>query len=122
MRCCVRLWGLKVALSGTLLRGPALNCQMTPSVSPLKWQLLQLCQPSLERRLRKELVPGTESNLPREEKNISAPTRLVSPWEPEAGRSEVETTAITESVVRSTTETLRETKFATYARVPSEVM
>src|SRR5438445_11347703 len=113
MRCCVRLCGLKVALSGTLLRGPALNCQMTPSVSPLKWQLEQDCQPSLERRLRREFVPGIESKLPREEKNISAPTRFVSPAEPEAGKSDVETTAMTESVVRSTTETLRETKFAT---------
>ena len=113
MRCSARLWGLNVALSGTLFRGPALNCQMTPSVRPLKWQLAQACQPSLESRLRKELVPGMVSKLPREEKNISAPTRLVSPCEAGAGRSDVETTAITESVARSTTETLRETKFAT---------
>src|SRR6266568_3222983 len=113
MRCCVRLWGLKVALSGTLLRGPALNCQITPSVNPLKWQLAQLCQPSLERRSRSELVPGIVSKLPRDEKNISAPTRLVSPGEAGAGRSEVGTTAMTPSLVRSTTETLRETKLAT---------
>src|SRR5437667_5356160 len=99
MRCCVRLWGLKVAFSGTLLRGPALNCQMTPSVKPLKWQLAQLCQPSLESLSRSELVPGIESKLPREEKNISAPTRLVSPAEPGAGKSELETTAITLSLL-----------------------
>src|SRR5439155_24011932 len=117
-RCWVRLCGVKVAFKGTLLRGPALNCQITPSVSPLKWQLLQLCQPSLESRSRKELVPGMASKWPREEKNISAPTRLVSPCEPGAGRSEVGTTAITESFVRSTTETFHETKLATYAREP----
>src|SRR5262245_51259915 len=78
-RCCVRRCGLKLALSGTLFRGPALNCQITPSVSPLKWQLEQLCQPAFERRSRSELVPGMESKFPREEKNISAPTRFVSP-------------------------------------------
>src|SRR5215475_13391142 len=113
MRCWVRLCGVKLALSGTLLRGPALNCHTTPSVSPLKWQLAQFCQPSLERRSRSELVPGIESKLPREEKNISAPTRFVSPGDPGAGRSKVGTTAITVSFVRSTTETLRETKLAT---------
>src|ERR1051326_7494127 len=91
---------------------------MTPSVKPLKWQLAQLCQPSLDRRSRKEFVPGIESKFPREEKNISAPTRLVSPCEPGAGKSELDTTAMTASLVRSTTETLRETKLATYARVP----
>src|SRR5947207_14377215 len=99
MRCWVRLCGLKVELSGTLLRGPALNCQITPSVRPLKWQLAQACQPCWERRSRSELVPGIESKLPREEKNISAPTRLVSPTEPGAGRSEVGTAAMTESLV-----------------------
>src|SRR5262249_1460894 len=79
----------------------------------------QLCQPWLESRSRSEFVPGIVSKFPREEKNISAPTRLVSPWLPAAGRSEVWTVAMTESVVRSTTETLRETKFATYATVPA---
>src|SRR6266550_9602572 len=113
MRCWVRLCGLKVELSGTLLRGPALNCQITPSVRPLKWQLAQPCQPSLERRSRSELVPGIVSKLPREEKKISAPTRLVSPAEPGAGKSEVEITATTVSLVRFTTDTLRETKLAT---------
>src|SRR5438105_4323282 len=113
MRCSARLWGLNVPLSGTLFRGPALNCQITPSVRPLKWQLLQLCQPCCESRSRSELVPGTVSKLPREEKNISAPTRLVSPAAPGAGRSEVCTTAMTESLAKSTTETLRETKLAT---------
>src|SRR5881397_3964338 len=113
MRCWVRLCGLKVELSGTLLRGPALNCQMIPSVSPLKWQIAQPCQPCWERRSRSELVPGIESKLPREEKNISAPTRLVSPAEAGAGRSELCTVAITVSVVRSTTDILRETKLAT---------
>src|SRR5881628_1111043 len=113
-RCWLRFCGLKLECNGTLLRGPAANCQMTPSVRPLKWQLAQLCQPSLESRSRRELVPGIVSKLPREEKNISAPTRLVSPTEPGAGRSEPETTEITVSLlVRSTTETLRETKFAT---------
>src|SRR5437899_7779492 len=100
MRCWVRLCGLKVELSGTLLRGPALNCQTIPSVSPLKWQLAQPCHPSLESRSRSELVPGIESKLPREEKNISAPTKLVSPPEPGAGRLKLCTTAITVSVVR----------------------
>src|SRR5258706_4854009 len=95
---------------------------MTPSVRPLKWQLAQLCQPSLERRSRSELVPGIESKLPREEKNISAPTRFVSPCVLCAGKSEVGTTAMTESVVRSTTETLRETKLATYAPLPLLLM
>src|SRR6185436_8195193 len=113
MRCWARLCGLKLELSGTLLRGPAANCQTTPSVSPLKWQLAQPCQPSLDRRSRNEFVPGIESKLPREEKNISAPTRFVSPADPGAGKSDVGTTAMTASVVRSTTETLRETKFAT---------
>ena len=79
----------------------------------MKWQLEQLCHPSLDSRSRNELVPGIASKLPREEKNISAPTRLVSPTEPGAGKSEVETTAMTVSLVRSTTETLRETKLAT---------
>src|SRR5512136_1242554 len=101
MRCTERLCGLKLALSGTLLRGPELNCQITPSVRPLKWQLEQACQPSLESRLRSEFVPGIVSKLPREEKNISAPTRLVSPAEPGAGRSEVDMTAMTVSFVRS---------------------
>src|ERR1051326_6091890 len=104
---------LKLALSGTLLRGPALNCQITPSVSPLKWQLAQFCQPAWESRLCNELVPGMVSKLPREEKNISAPTRLVSPWEPGTGRLAVWTVAMTLSFVRFTTETLRETKFIT---------
>src|SRR5438093_10933485 len=113
MRCWVRFCGLKLAWSGTLLRGPALNCHMTPSVRPLKWQLAQLCQPSLERRLRRELVPGIWSKFPREEKNISAPTRLVSPTEPGVGKSELDTAAMTVSFVKSTTETLRETKLAT---------
>src|SRR6185503_10368627 len=102
-----------VEFNGTLLRGPAANCQMTPSVSPLKWQLEQACQPSLERRSRSEFVPGIVSKLPRDEKNISAPTRLVSACEPGVGRSEVCTTASTVSLVRFTTETLRETKLAT---------
>src|SRR5204862_3911321 len=112
-RCWVRFCGLKLACRGTLLRGPALNCQITPSVSPLKWQLAQLCHPSLESRSRNEFVPGIESKLPRDEKNISAPTRLVSPWELGAGRLKVGTVAMTESVVKLTTETLRETKFIT---------
>src|SRR6266705_458805 len=122
MRCRVRLCGLKLALRGTLFRGPALNCQTTPSVRPLKWQLAQPCQPRFERRFCNELVPGMLSKLPREEKNISAPTRLVSPCEPGAGRSEDCTAPITVSLVRSTTETLRETKLATKATVPELLM
>ena len=48
--------GLKVPFSGTDLRGPALNDQTTPSVRPLKWQLAQLCQPSLDSRSSVETV------------------------------------------------------------------
>src|ERR1041385_1099511 len=116
------MWGLKLALSGTLLRGPALNCQTTPSVRPLKWQLAQPCQPRFESLFCKELVPGMLSKLPREEKNISAPTRLVSPCEPGAGRSELCIVAITVSLARATTETFRETKLATKATVPEPLM
>jgi hypothetical protein len=32
----ISMSGLNVELRGTLLRGPALNCQTTPSVKPLK--------------------------------------------------------------------------------------
>src|SRR5882724_5209289 len=97
-----------------LFRGPVANCHTTPSLNPLKWQLAQLCQPSLESRFLSGLAaPAIASKFPREEKNTSAPTRLVSPCDRGAGRSEVETTAMTVSLVKFTTETLRETKFAT---------
>src|SRR5215218_7146375 len=63
------LLGLKVALSGTDLRGPVLNCQTTPSVRPLKWQLEHDCQPSEESRSLVETVaPAGRLKLPRDEK------------------------------------------------------
>jgi len=111
---------LKVAFSGTDLRGPALNSQMTPSVRPLKWQLEQLCQPSLERRSSVEAVAlAGRLKWPREEKNISAPTSTTSPVEPGAAIGAVRIAFTTLSLVRLTTDTLRETKFCTYAVVPA---
>ena len=82
--------GLKVAFSGTDLRGPVPNSQTTPSVRPLKWQLAQLCQPSLESRSLVETVaPAGRLKWPREEKNISAPTATTSSGEPGAGSGAV---------------------------------
>src|SRR6188474_2010385 len=108
------LWGLKVALSGTDLRGPTPNCQTTLSVSPSKWQLEQLCQPSLESRSFVDTdAPAGRLKLPRELKKISAPTATVSSMDPGAGSGAVRIVPSTESVVRSTTETFRETKFTT---------
>ena len=70
----MRSAGSNVAFSGTDLRGPALNCQTTPSVRPLKWQLEHDCHPSEDRRsVVGWAVPAGASNLPREEKNTSAP-------------------------------------------------
>src|SRR3954467_7890268 len=75
MRCCCGLRGLNVAFSGTDLRGPEANSHTTPSVSPLKWQLEHDCQPLAARRsLVETTAVGGRSKLPREEKNISAPT------------------------------------------------
>src|SRR5258706_3068505 len=106
-----------------LFRGPVANCHTTPSLNPLKWQLAQLCHPSLESRFLSGVVaPAMASKFPREEKNTSAPTRLVSPWDRGAGKSTLRTTAMTASLTRSTTDTLRDTKLATYALVPFEVM
>ena len=118
-RWSLRLFGLKVAFSGTDLRGPVLNVQTMPSVRPLKWQLAQLCQPSLDSRSWLDVVwPAGLLNRPRDEKNISAPTSATSSGEPGAGSGAVRITLVTASVVRSTTDTLRDTKFWTYARVP----
>ncbi len=101
-----------MALSGTDLRGPAPNTKTTPSVRPSKWQLAQFCQPSLDSRSSVEtVVPSGRSKWPRDEKNISAPTWTTS--SSALGGSLVGITSTTSSVVRSTTETLRETKLAT---------
>src|SRR6188768_3802649 len=89
------------------------------SVRPLKWQLEHLCQPSLDSRSWLEVVwPPALLNRPRDEKNISAPTSVTSSGEPGPGRGAVRIVEITLSCVRSTTDTLRDTKFWTYARVP----
>ncbi len=98
IRCWLRLRGLKVGLSGTDLRGPEPNSQTTPSVSPLKWQLAQPCQPSLDRRsVVDTAVPAGRSNEPREEKNISAPAATTSAGEPGAAGAEVRIVRITRS-------------------------
>jgi hypothetical protein len=105
---------LKVAFSGTDLRGPVPNSHTTLSVSPSKWQLEQLCQPSLDKRSVVEtVVPGGVLKTPRDEKNISAPTATTSCGEPGAGSEAVRTVATTLSFVRSTTDTLRDTKLTT---------
>ena len=63
------------------------------SVSPSKWQLAQLCQPSLDSRSVVEtVVPAGRLKLPREEKNISAPTVTTSSGEPGAGSGAVRIT------------------------------
>src|SRR6185295_474876 len=114
MRCSFGFFGLKVALSGTDLRGPVLNCHMTLSVSPLKWQLEQLCHPSLESRsLVETAAPAGRLKMPRDEKKISAPTATASCGDPGGGSGTFWITLMTLSVVRSTTDTLRETKFVT---------
>ena len=108
------LFGLNVPFSGTDLRGPSLNDQTMPSVRPLKWQLAQFCQPSLESRSSVEtVVPAGRSKWPREEKNISAPTSTTSSVEPGVGSLVVRMTLVTWSVLRLTTLTLRDTKFMT---------
>lgn len=100
-----------------------LNCQITPSVQPLKWQLAQFCQPSEDSRSSVETAaPAGRLKWPREEKNISAPTRMRSATEPETGVFAVWMTSTTLSFTRSTTETFPETKLATHALVPSELM
>ena len=82
----MRLFGLKLAFSGSDLRGPVPNAQTTLSVSPLKWQLAQDCQPSLDSRsLVETVVPAGRSKFPREPKNISAPTATISSGEPGDG-------------------------------------
>src|SRR3954454_18630811 len=122
MRCCCGLRGLNVAFSGTDLRGPEANSHTTPSVSPLKWQLGEHCQPLAARRSLVETTAfGGRSKFPREEKNISAPTPTTCPIEPGAAGAELCTVLMTRSPRRSTTDTLRETKFATYARVAAEL-
>jgi hypothetical protein len=119
----LRLRGLKVALSGTDLRGPEPNSQITPSVSPSKWQLAQVCQPSLaSRSLVCTEAPAGRLKFPRDEKNISAPTATVSSCEPGAGSEAVRMVLSTWSVSRSTTETLRDTKLATQARLPERLI
>ena len=108
------MFGLKVPFSGIDLRGPSGNCHTTLSVSPLKWQLEQLCQPSLDRRPSVDTVaPAGRSKWPREEKNISAPTATTSSSDPGVGSLPVRMTFTTWSVLRFTTLTLRETKFMT---------
>src|SRR5215218_10396753 len=103
MRCWARFSGLNVALSGTDLRGPDANFQMTPSVRPLKWQLEQPCQPSLESRSEVDTVAlGGRLKLPRELKNISAPTATTSAAEPGGAGAAVGMVPITRSVPRST--------------------
>ena len=110
----MRFRGLNVAFSGTDLRGPVPNSHTTLSVSPSKWQLAQLCQPSLDRRSVVETAaPAGRLKLPREEKNISAPTVTNSAGEPAAGRAAVRITVTTLSFVRSTTDTLRDRKLTT---------
>ena len=80
------------------------------SAKTLKWQLAQLCQPSFARRWDVDtVVPAGRLKLPREEKNISAPTLNSSPNEPDGGTKAVCTTLTTASVVRSTIETFPET-------------
>src|SRR4051794_7722163 len=98
MRWTSRLRGSNVGFSGIDLRGPVLNSQMTPSVRPLKWQLEQLCQPSLDSRSL--LVAGPIVKLPREEKNTSAPAATCSCCDPGAGDGAVLMTFATRSVVR----------------------
>ena len=58
-------------------------------------------------------VPAGASNLPREEKNTSAPAVFTSSGLPGAGSGAVRIVSITRSLARSMTETLRETKFVT---------
>ena len=87
---------------------------MTPSVRPLKWHELQPCQPSLDSRsLVDTAAPAGRLNEPRLEKNISAPTATTSAGEPAGGGAAVRIVRMTWSVLRSTTDTLRETKFVT---------
>src|SRR6478736_4038965 len=98
MRWWLESFGSKAPFSGIALRGPALNVQVVPSVQPSKWQLAQFCQPCADSRLSVEVVPEAlagRSKCPRDEKNISAPTRLRSPCEPAAGRLAVLTTLVT---------------------------
>ncbi len=58
-------------------------------------------------------VPAGRLKSPREEKKISAPTVTTSSGEPGAGSGAVRIVRSTRSWVRSTTETLRETKLVT---------
>src|SRR3954452_25490601 len=119
MRCCCGLRGLNVAFSGTDLRGPEANSHTTPSVSPLKWQLEHDCQPlAAKRSLVETAAVAGRWKLPRDEKNISAPTPTDCAIEPAAAGAEVCTVLMSRSARRSTTDTLREPKFATYALVP----
>src|SRR3954454_22261597 len=101
-------------------RGPVLNCHTIESVRPWKWQLEQLCQPSLDSRSSVDTVaPAGRSKCPRELKNICAPTLTTSCGEPGAGSGAVRTVRSTRSLTRSTSVTLRDTKLVTYARVPA---
>src|SRR3954452_22401749 len=123
MRWSLGSAGLNVALSEIDLRGPVVNCQTTPSVSPSKWQLEHDCQPSLESRSLVEAEPlGALSNCPREPKNIKAPTISASGREPAPGRVAVRTTRTTRSARRSTTEMLRDRTLSTHALVPAALM
>ena len=114
MRWSAGLCGSKVAFNGIDLRGPSPKDQMIPSVRPLKWQLEQACQPSLESRSMVEpVVPAGRLKLPREEKNISAPTAITSSGDPGAASLVVRIVLMTLSFCRLTTLTLRDTKLLT---------
>src|SRR4029078_7835835 len=92
----------------------------TPQVRPWKWRLEHDCQPLAARRsLVETAAVAGRSKLPREEKNISAPLLTTCPIVPGVAGGEVGIALMTRSARRSTTDTLRDTKFATYARVPA---
>src|ERR1700751_4550389 len=101
--------GLKVPLMAKVFRGPVLNCQITPSVSPRGWQLAQLWRPFSDMRSRLDPMPDGFTKLPRDERNNSAPTNTFSASEPGGGKSAVRMTLTTLSASRSTTDTLRDT-------------
>src|SRR5688572_20544275 len=110
MRWSSGLCGFQVPFSGTDLRGPEPNCQTFESVRPAKWQLAQFCQPSLESRsLVETVMPAGLSKWPRDEKKISLPTCRISSSVSGGGSWVVRLTASTVSLVRLTTEILRET-------------
>src|SRR3954449_6058333 len=109
MRWSVGLCGFHVPFMLIERRGPEPNCHTTPSVNPWKWQLAQFCHPTWDMRSSVDtVVPVGRSKWPREEKKSSLPTCSTSSCVPGDGREPIWIAVDAVSLVRFTTDTVRE--------------